>query len=178
MCNSQLRVISWTYEHGSAIVAMRTASGHRYDAAVSTAQMLILIAIDRLLSARRRRPAAAAALLITDGTSSASFASTPAAAASASSSSTLHSVNAFELATELGGRLAPSTIASALLSLTSDKHPLLEETADASGDLAYAFVSLRLSKAITARLLMVMISKCLPCRNLRFDFESCFELVL
>jgi hypothetical protein len=148
-------VISWTYEHGSAIVAMRTASGRRYDAAVSTAQMLILIAVDRILSSRRRRPAAA--LLTTDISASASLASTAATAASASSSSTIHSVNAFELTTELGGRLAPSTISSALLSLTSDKHPLLDETADASGDLAYAFVSLRLSEYITARLLMVMI---------------------
>jgi hypothetical protein len=133
---------------------MRTASGRRYDAAVSTAQMLILIAIDRLLLSRRRHPAAA--LLTTDVPSSAFLASTAAAAASASSSSTLHSVDAVALATELGGRVAPSTIASALLSLTSDKHPLLEETADASGDLAYARVSLRLSEYITARLLMVM----------------------
>jgi hypothetical protein len=123
----QPRALSWTYEHGSAIVAIRTASGRRYDAAVSTAQMLILAAIDRLLS----RPAPALAPLI-DASASAS-ASVSAAA------SRPRSVDASALTAELAGRLAPSTVASALLSLTADKHPLLTEVVGSAGEVAYAF---------------------------------------
>jgi hypothetical protein len=127
----QPRALSWTYEHGSAIVAIRTASGRRYDAAVSTAQMLILAAIDRLLS----RPVPAVAPLIdSTGTATASV---------SAAASRPRSVDASALTAELAGRLAPSTVASALLSLTADKHPLLTEVVGLAGEVAYVcFVSL------------------------------------
>jgi hypothetical protein len=124
---AQPRILTWTYEHGSAIVAVRTASGSCFDAAVSTAQMLILVVMDRLSS----RPSTA------DATTAGSFSASTAASTSASLSSKQRSVDALELRSALAGRLAPSTITSALLSLTAEKHPLLCEIMQSSGDLAY-----------------------------------------